>query len=74
MSLIYSIGQMNDSSPFILFFKLNWTVAHIEIFIGQIHVNIKTTVNKYTAFNKIDLIFGVSTFVFKGIINSFTHR
>ena len=48
-------------------------MAHIEVFIGQIHVNIKTTVYKYTAFNKIDLIFGVSTIVFKDIINSFRH-
>ena len=49
-------------------------MAHIEVFIGQIHVNIKTTVYKYTAFNKIDLIFGVSIFVSKDIINSSRHR
>ena len=36
-------------------------MAHTEVFIGQIYVNIKTTVYKYTAFNKIDLIFGVPT-------------
>ena len=54
-------------------------MAHIEVFIGQIYINIKMTVYKltvykYTAFNKIDLIFGVSTFVFKDIINPFRHR
>ena len=49
-------------------------MAHIDVFIGQVHVNIKMTVYKYTVFNKIDLIFGVSTFVFKDFINSFRHK
>ena len=49
-------------------------MAHIEVFTGQIHVNIKTTVYKYTTFNKIDLIFHVSTFVLKDIINSLRYR